>query len=43
MKVKAWVSHLKHWLLKVLDLMATTSIPAQKDGDNNWWRYYEGF
>jgi hypothetical protein len=43
MKVKAWISRLKQWALKLLDLMVASSVPAQKGKDDNWWQYYVGY
>lgn len=43
MKVKTWISRLKQLALKLLDLTAASSMPAQKDRDDDWWRYYAGY
>jgi hypothetical protein len=43
MKIKAWTSRLKQLALKLLDLIATSSMPVHKDKDDDWWRYYTGF
>lgn len=42
MDVKAWLCRLKRMVLKLLELMVASSVPADGDDDNDWWRFYVG-
>jgi hypothetical protein len=44
MNLKAWISRLKEWALKVLDVMVASYVPSQRDKDVwwlNYWEFYE--
>ncbi len=43
MKVKAWISRLKQWASRLLELMAQGSGAAPGGKNDDRWRYYTGF
>ncbi len=40
MKIKAFLSRLKQWGLKLVHLMIANSNPLNEARDENWWRYW---